>query len=70
MHYKNCDLENTHGHGSLAGYTPWSRKQLDMTEQLSTASCGGIVATSVSLEGCTAVSVGLESRTLGAVVRW
>jgi len=26
-----------HGQRSLAGYSPWGRKELDMTEQLSTA---------------------------------
>ena len=26
--------ENSHGQRSLAGYTPWGRKELDMTEQL------------------------------------
>ena len=25
-------LENPHGQRSLAGYSPWSRKELDMTE--------------------------------------
>ena len=30
-------LENPHGQRSLAGYSPWSHKELDMTEQLSTA---------------------------------
>ena len=30
-------LENPHGQRNLAGYSPWSRKELDMTEQLSTA---------------------------------
>ena len=30
-------LENPHGQRSLAGYSPWGRKELDMTEQLSTA---------------------------------
>ena len=29
-------LENPHGQRSLAGYSPWSRKELDMTERLST----------------------------------
>ena len=29
-------LENPHGQGSLAGCSPWGRKELDMTEQLST----------------------------------
>ena len=28
-------LENSHGQRSLAGYSPWSCKELDMTEQLS-----------------------------------
>ena len=28
-------LEKPHGHGSLEGYSPWCRKGLDMTEQLS-----------------------------------
>ena len=26
-----------HGHRGLAGYSPWGRKELDMTERLSTA---------------------------------
>ena len=30
-------LENPHGQRSLAGYSPWSHKELDTTEQLSTA---------------------------------
>jgi len=30
-------LENPHGQRSLVGYTPWGHKELDMTEQLSTA---------------------------------
>ena len=30
-------LENPHGQRSLAGYSPRGRKELDMTEQLSTA---------------------------------
>ena len=29
-------LENPHGQRSLAGYSPWSHKELDMTERLST----------------------------------
>ena len=29
-------LENPHGQGSLAGYSPWGRKESDTTEQLST----------------------------------
>ena len=29
-------LENPHGQGSLAGYSPWGRKESDMTERLST----------------------------------
>ena len=29
-------LQNPHGHRSLAGYSPWGGKELDMTEQLST----------------------------------
>ena len=28
-------LENPHGQRSLAGYSPWGRKESDMTEQLS-----------------------------------
>ena len=28
-------LENPHGQRNLVGYSPWSRKELDMTEQLS-----------------------------------
>jgi len=30
-------LENPHGWKSLVGYSPWGHKQLDLTEQLSTA---------------------------------
>ena len=30
-------LENPHGQRSLAGYSPWRRKESDMTERLSTA---------------------------------
>ena len=30
-------LENPHGQRSLAGHSPWGRKELDMTERLSTA---------------------------------
>ena len=30
-------LENSHGQRSLAGYSPWGHKELDMTKQLSTA---------------------------------
>ena len=30
-------LENPHGQRSLAGYSPWGRKESDTTEQLSTA---------------------------------
>ena len=29
-------LENPHGQRSLAGYSPWDRKQSETTEQLST----------------------------------
>jgi len=29
-------LENPHGWRSLAGYSPWGRKESDMTERLST----------------------------------
>ena len=30
-------LEDPHGQNSLAGYSPWGSKELDRTEQLSTA---------------------------------
>ena len=30
-------LENPHGQRSLAGYSPWGHRELDMAEQLSTA---------------------------------
>ena len=30
-------LENPHGQGSLVGYSSWGHKELDMTEQPSTA---------------------------------
>ena len=29
-------LENPHGQGSLASYSPWGHKELDTTEQIST----------------------------------
>ena len=29
-------LENLHGQRSLAGFSPWGRKEWDMTERLST----------------------------------
>ena len=32
-------LENSHGQRSLAGYSPWTCKELDMTEQLSVCVC-------------------------------
>ena len=36
-------LENPHGHRSRMGYSPWGRKESDMTEQLSTApNCGSL----------------------------
>ena len=31
-------LENPHGHRSLAGYSPWDRKESDTTKQLSSTS--------------------------------
>ena len=34
---QNSCLENPHGQRSLVGYSPWSCKELDTTEQLSTA---------------------------------
>ena len=33
-------LENPHGKRSLAGCSPWGRKELDMTERLSTQHSG------------------------------
>ena len=30
-------LENPHGQRSLVGYSPWGRKELEMTEPLNTA---------------------------------
>ena len=33
-------LENPHGQRSLVGYSPWGRKESDMTERLSTAHIG------------------------------
>jgi len=32
--------EKSHGQKSLAGYSPWDRKELDTTERLSTAQQG------------------------------
>ena len=29
---QHCFLENPHGHRSLVGYSPWGRKESDMTE--------------------------------------
>ena len=33
---QNSCLENPHGQRSLEGYSPWGRKELDMTEQAHT----------------------------------
>ena len=30
-------LENRHGQRTLVGYSPWGRKELDMTERLNTS---------------------------------
>ena len=30
-------LENPHGQRSLAGYSPWGHKEVDMTERLSSS---------------------------------
>ena len=35
--FQNSCLENPHGLGSLVGYSPWSHKELNTTERLSTA---------------------------------
>ena len=35
--FQYSHLDNPHGQGSLAGYSPWGCKDLDTTEQLSTA---------------------------------
>ena len=35
-------LENLSGQRSLAGYSPWGRKESDMTEQLNTAQHRGL----------------------------
>ena len=40
LHY-SC-LENPHGQRSLMGYSPWGRKESDMTEQLNTAPHRGL----------------------------
>ena len=32
-------LENPHGQSSLLGYSPWSHKESETTERLSTAQC-------------------------------
>ena len=34
--FQYSSLENPHGQRSLEGYSPWSQKELDMTERLST----------------------------------
>ena len=36
-------LENSHGLRSLAGYSPWGRKELDMTERAACALCNSVV---------------------------
>ena len=41
-HQYSC-LENPHGQRNLAGYSPWDGKELDMTEQLSTAQHRGLL---------------------------
>jgi len=35
--FQYSSLENPHGQRSLAGYSPWDGKELDMTERLSRA---------------------------------
>ena len=35
--FQYSSLENPHGQRSLAGYSPWGRKESDITEQPSTA---------------------------------
>ena len=32
-------LEESHGQRSLAGYSPWGRKESDMTEQININNC-------------------------------
>ena len=38
-------LENPHGQRSLVGYSPWARKELDMTEWLSTVLVSEVMLT-------------------------
>ena len=37
--FQHSSLENPHGQRSPAGYSPWGRKESDMTERLSTSDC-------------------------------
>ena len=37
--FQYSSLENPHGQRSLEGYNPWGHKELDMSQQLSTAQC-------------------------------
>ena len=38
-HSSILSLENPHGQSSLAGYSPWGLKELDMTERVSMYMC-------------------------------
>ena len=37
--FQYSSLENPHGQRSLEGYNPWGHKEMDMSQQLSTAQC-------------------------------
>ena len=42
-------LENPHGQRSLVGYSPWSCKELDTTEGLSTAQNGVVIYNMITI---------------------
>ena len=60
-------LENPHGQRSLAGYSPWSHKELDTTERLSTAQYYNFYCI-VSLLVLVVLSIGVVSITCWVVV--
>ena len=59
-------LEDLHGQSSLVGYSPWGRKELDITDGLSTAQ---LVNTSkgMDLKGCGKCRV---CKSCDAEMRW
>ena len=60
-------LENPHGQRNLAGYSPWGRKELDMTERVSTAQLCNLQFSSVT-QSCLALCDPMNRSTPGLPV--